>query len=142
MSATPSSGSASRRLRGVLIVNAALSGVCGAVLLVFHSALAGALLTEGLFGLSQALFLIVNGAGLLGFAALVARVAAPAEPKRAVVKAIIAMDAAWAVSTLGLLAATPASFTVLGASLVIATAALVALIAALQARWVRWSVPV
>ncbi len=139
MSPLPSSGSASRRLRGVLIANAALSGVCGAILLAFHAALAGALLTEGLFGLSATIFLIVNGAGLLGFSALVARVAAPAEPTPAWVKAIIAMDVGWVASTLSLLAATPASFTALGASMVIATTTLVALIAALQARWVRWS---
>ena len=109
-------------LRTVLAVDAALSGLSGAVLALDARMLAGPL------GLSPDLMRPV-GIFLIGYAALLAWLAArPALPRKAV-WALVALNVVWAVESVMLLALRWAEPTGLGLGLVLAQAAAVLLVA-------------
>ena len=109
-------------LRTVLAVDAALSGLSGAVLALDTGMLAGPL------GLSPDLMRPV-GIFLIGYAALLAWLAArPALPRKAV-WALVALNVVWAVESVMLLALRWAEPTGLGLGLVLAQAAAVLLVA-------------
>ncbi len=112
-------------LRGALAANAAFSSLTGLAALI----LAGTL-EESLGPPAWALRAV--GAGLLGFAALVAREAR--EPRRAGARQIIAADLAWVISAAIVVAVAPGWLTSNGRIVLISVTAIVAAVAAAQWR--------
>ena len=112
-------------LRGALAANAAFSGLTGLSALI----LAGTL--EESLG-PPAWALRAMGAGLLVFAALVARHSR--EPQRAGTRQIIAADLAWVISAAIIIAVAPGWLTSAGRVVLISVTAIVAAVAAAQWR--------
>jgi hypothetical protein len=118
-------------LRRVLLADALASGATGALALLAAAPL------SGLLGLPPGL---LRGAGalLLPYAAVVAWLALRrAGPPRAGVWAVVAVNAAWAAESVGLLLSGWVAPTALGVAFVLAQAAVVAGFAVLQAAGVR-----
>lgn len=122
-------------LRRAFAVNAVFSILAGLVMLAGANPLAAALLDlpEGVLGLSAPVILAAIGAGTAAFGVLVAIEARRAEPRLFDAKLILALDAAWVIGSLVLLAATPQAFTFWGRLIVADIAAVVALIALAEA---------
>jgi hypothetical protein len=123
-------------LRRVLLADAVASGATGALTLLAAAPL------SGLLGLPAGL-LRAAGLALLPYAAAVAWLALRrAEPARAVVWAVVAINAVWAVdSVLLLLVPGWVAPTALGVAFVLAQAAVVAGFAALQGLGLRTAPP-
>ena len=119
------SGSVSTFLRRVLILDAVLSAVMGAVM-----ALAAAPLSS-LLGL-QASLLTWTGLSLLPFAAFVGWLATREMPPRTGLWAVVVCNALWAVGSFALLASGGFEPTLLGKAFVVFQALVVALLAELQ----------
>lgn len=122
-------------LRRAFAVNAVFSIVTGLVMLAGANPLAAALvdLPQGVVGLSAPLVFAAVGAGTAAFGLLVAIEARQAEPRLFDAKLILALDVAWVIGSLVLLAATPQAFTFWGRLVVADVAAIVALIALAEA---------
>lgn len=114
-----------KNLRTVLLLDAAASGGLGLLLLALATVL------EGPLGLPVTLSLVVGG-GLVGWAALVAWVAATRQP--ALVLDVIVLNVGWVVASVVLAAGAWVELTPLGAAFVLAQAAAVAVLTGLQLR--------
>lgn len=112
-------------LRRALVLDAAVSAASALVLALGAGALAGPL------GLPGALLHLV-GLALLPFAALVAWTAAQPRPPGKVVRAIVALNAAWVAASLALLISGWVAPTALGHAVVIGQALVVGLFAQQQ----------
>src|SRR5215471_1136392 len=112
-------------LRNVLVLDAAASGATGLLLV------AGAGVLEDLLGLPVAL-LREAGLILIPYVAFVAWAATREPIARGAVWAIIALNALWALASVGLLVSGLVAPTALGYTFVIAQAAVVALLGELQ----------
>lgn len=115
-----------RMARIALRTNAGFSGLCGLALLVAPGSWAG------LIGVPWPWVLATLGAGLAGFAALVAWAAADVAGRRHVVTGIIAADALWVVASPAAMLAGADTLTAAGQALVAAVALLVAALATAQ----------
>lgn len=112
-------------LRGVILADAAISGLSAVILI----AAAGAL--SGLFGLPQPL-LVICGVLFLPFSAALAFVASRPEAMVAAVWAIIAANGGWVVACIAVLFTGWIAPTPLGVAFVIAQAVVVAVLAEIQ----------
>jgi hypothetical protein len=129
------STSAYQPLRRAFTVNAVFSILAGLVMLAGANPLAAALLDlpDGVLGLSAPIIFAAVGAGTAAFGVLVAIEARRAEPRLFDARLILALDAAWVIGSLVLLAAAPQAFTFWGRLIVADVAAVVALIALAEA---------
>jgi hypothetical protein len=129
------SASAFQPLRRAFAVNAVFSILAGLVMLAGADPLAAALLDlpRGVLGLSAPLVFAAVGAGTAAFGLFVALEARRPEPRLFDAKLILALDAAWVIGSLALLAAAPQAFTFWGRLIVADVAAVVALIALAEA---------
>lgn len=129
------SGSAFQLLRRAFAVNAVFSIFAGLVMLAGANPLAAALLDlpDGVLGLSAPVLFAGVGAGTAAFGLLVAIEARRDEPRLFDARLILALDAAWVIGSLVLLAAAPQAFTFWGRLIVADIAAVVALIALAEA---------
>jgi hypothetical protein len=112
-------------LRYALLADAVASGATGLLMI------AGAGLLEDLLGLPTAL-MREAGLALIPFVALVAYVGTRETISRPAVQTVIALNALWVVGSLALLVTDYVAPTALGYAFVIAQAAAVAVLAALQ----------
>jgi hypothetical protein len=129
------STSAYQPLRRAFAVNAVFSILAGLVMLAGANPLAAALLDlpDGVLGMSAPVVFAAVGAGTAAFGVLVAVEARRAEPRLFDARLILALDAAWVIGSLVLLAAAPQAFTFWGRLIVADVAAVVALIALAEA---------
>lgn len=129
------SAAAFQPLRRAFAVNAVFSILAGLVMLAGANPLAAALLDlpQGVLGLSAPVLFAVVGAGTAAFGVLVAIEARREEPRLFDARLILALDAAWVIGSLVLLAAAPQAFTFWGRLIVADIAAVVALIALAEA---------
>jgi hypothetical protein len=123
-------GSALPSLSAALALDAAASGVAGAVML------AGAGMLAPLLGLPAAL-LTWAGAMLLPFALAVGLLAHRAAPPRGLAWAVVGVNEAWVVASVVLLLGPWVAPSVLGVAFVLAQAGVVAVFAVLQALALR-----
>lgn len=114
-----------RALRRALMLDAVMSGACAILLLVGASVLAG------LLGLPETL-LFGSGLVFVPFVALLLWLMRAASPPAAGVRAVIAINLAWAASSAALLLSGLVDPTPLGTAFVIVQAAAVLVFAALQ----------
>ncbi|WP_300539380.1 hypothetical protein [Sphingosinicella sp.] len=112
-------------LRRALMLDAVMSGACAILLL------AGASVLAGLLGLPETL-LFGSGLVFVPFVALLLWLMRAASPPAAGVRAVIAINLAWAASSAALLLSGLVDPTPLGTAFVIAQAAAVLVFAALQ----------
>ncbi len=119
-------------IRQALLLDAAVSGAAGLVMLV------GAPLAETWLGMPEAL-LHFAGVLLLPYAAFVALVAGTERPSRPAVRVVIGCNALWVAGSALLLVAAGLSPTALGYIFVLAQAAVVAFFAELQFAGLRRS---
>ncbi|MBA4759689.1 hypothetical protein [Sphingosinicella sp.] len=112
-------------LRRALMLDAVMSGACAILLLAGASALAG------LLGLPETL-LFASGLVFVPFVALLLWLMRAASPPAAGVRAVIAINLAWAASSAALLLSGLVDPTPLGTAFVIVQAAAVLVFAALQ----------
>ena len=132
---TSASATAFQLLRRAFAVNAVFSILAGLVMLAGAGPLAAALLDlpQGVLGISAPVVFAAVGAGTAVFGLLVAIEARRPEPRLLDTKLILALDAAWVIGSLVLLAAAPQAFTFWGRLVVADVAAVVALIALAEA---------
>ncbi|WP_162914928.1 hypothetical protein [Desertibaculum subflavum] len=130
-----SASAAFQPLRRAFAVNAVFSILAGLVMLAGANPLAAALLDlpQGVLGLSAPVLFAVVGAGTAAFGVLVAVEARREAPRLFGARLILALDAAWVIGSLVLLAAAPQAFTLWGRLIVADIAAVVALIALAEA---------
>lgn len=119
-----------RFLRAVLAADAVSAGAMGLLLLVAPAALLDLLGLPGWLTRSA-------GLALLPYAALVAWTATRSSPPRAAVWTIVALNAAWAVESVILVAGGYVAATPLGVAFVLVQAVLVAAFAAVQVAVLR-----
>jgi len=129
------SAAAFQPLRRAFAVNAVFSILAGLIMLAGASPLAAALLDlpQGVLGISAPVVFVAVGAGTAAFGLLVAIEARRPEPRLLDARLILALDAAWVIGSLVLLAAVPQAFTFWGRLIVADVAAVVALIALAEA---------
>ena len=121
-------------LRRVLLADAALSALTGALLL------AGADLAVPLTGL-PAVLLRWSGLSLLPFAGIVAAIALRPQPPRPAVWAVVAYNALWAIDSIALLTTGWVAPTALGVAFVVAQAVVVTAFAELEHLGLRRAEP-
>ena len=122
-------------LRRALLLDAAASGLTGALMII------GANLLEGLLGLPGWL-LREAGLILIPYVAFVAVVATRAKIAAGAVWTIVAANALWTAASFAVLASGFVTPTALGTAFVIAQVLAVAALGALQCAALRWSHPV
>ena len=122
-------------LRRAFAVNAVFSILAGLVMLAGAGPLAAALLDlpQGVLGQSAPLLVAAVGIGTAAFGLFAALEARRPELRLFDAKLILALDAAWVIGSLALLAAAPQAVTFWGRLIVADVAAVVALIALAEA---------